>query len=246
VNRRFGGSLYKAMRFLRPLMLPTVGILCVCQLVAARLDGSWRPARFRWLARFGSALACVAMLSVLMSWLAFRFDKLPLPLGRTGIYLVPLCTLIVGMVAAMPVRSVGSRWIRRGLTAVILYFACYFLFCLRLTYFKEFEVDADVKDVYSVLARLNHTYGVTDVGVSAYYVSSLNYYRVLSKRETFPEFKLEAPELSVGRSIYVISGVYGRAFIDTEKLAVIYRGKTTDVAIAVKPEGPIPPTMILP
>jgi hypothetical protein len=246
VNRRFGGSLYKVMHFLRPSMLPAIGILCVCQPIATRLDGSWGDARFRWLARFAAALAAVAMLSVLMSWLAFRFDQLPLPLGRTGIYLVPLCTLMVGIVAAFPVRSGVSRWIRRGLTVVLIYVAGYFLFCLRLSYFKEFEVDADIKDVYSVLARLNHTYGVNDVGVTAYYVSSLNYYRVLSKRETFPEFKLEAPEIPVGRSIYVISGVYGREFIDAEKLAIVYRGKSTDVVIAVKPDGPVPAAMIDP
>jgi hypothetical protein len=41
-----------------------------------------------------------------------------------------------------------------------------------------------VVDVYSLMARLNHTHGVADVGVTGLY-------RVLSRRETFPKFELE-------------------------------------------------------
>jgi hypothetical protein len=129
---------------------------------------------------------------------------------------------------------------------VILCLAFYFILCLRLSYFKEYQWDADVKDVYSVLAQCNRSYGVTDVGATALYITSLNYYRVLSKRETFPKFELEDPELSPGKSVYVMSGVAWREFIDKEKLAIVYRGKSSDVVVAVLPDGPIPPIMIRP
>jgi len=235
------------MNFLGPWLPRFLSILCLCQLVATGLDGSWvQDARARWLGRFAFSLVGIATLSVMMSWLAFRFYKLPLPLGRTGIFLVPLCTLIAGIIAAVPARSVVSRWLSRGLMAVFACLALYSVLCLRLSYFKEYEWDADVKDVYSVMARLNHAYGVTDAGVTGLYVTVLNYYRVLSARETFPKFELETPELSVGRSIYVMDGVLWREFIDKEKLVVVYRGKFSDVVVAVKPHGPIPPTMIEP
>jgi hypothetical protein len=97
-----------------------------------------------------------------------------------------------------------------------------------------------------VLARLNHTYGVTDVQAGGIYLDSLNYYRGLSKRETFPRFELGDPELSAGKSIYVTDEVYSREFIDKEQLAVVYRGKFSQVVVAVKADGPIPPVMIEP
>jgi hypothetical protein len=81
---------YKAIDLLKPWLLPVLGILCVGQVIATRLDGSWlQDTRARWLRRLAAALAGIAILTVLMHWLAFRLVKLPLPLGRTGIYLVP-------------------------------------------------------------------------------------------------------------------------------------------------------------
>jgi hypothetical protein len=159
---------------------------------------------------------------------------------------VPLCTLLGGVVAAAPARSVASRWLGRSLTAVFTCVALYFVLCLRLSYFREYEWNADVKDVYSVMARLNHTYGVSDVAVTGLYASALNFYRVSSQRETFAKFELETPELSAGRSIYVMDGVFWRKFIDREKLAIVYRGKFSDVVVAVRPDGPIPPAMLEP
>lgn len=234
-------GLYWLMNFLKPALLPLLGILCACQVVVTRLEGSWlRDARTRWLGRFAAALGCIVVLSMAMSWLAFRVDKLPLPLGRTGIYFVPLVTLIAGIIAAAPAESAVSRWLGRAITAVLICLACYFLLCLRLTYFREYEWDADVKDVYSVLARLNHTYGVTDVGVAGFYLSPLNYYRVMSKRENFAEFTLVEPQSHVDKPVYVMHGLYEKSFLERENLAVIYRGATSGVVVAVKPDGVIP------
>lgn len=238
---------YRAMTFLAPQLVPLMFVLGLCKFAAAKLDGSWlQDADARWLGTFATALAGIAALSVTISWLAFHFDGLPLPLGRTGIYLVPLCTLIAGAIAAAPSRSAVSRWLSRSLTAIFICLAVYFVLCLRLNYFKEYDFDADIKEVYSVLAQLNRTYGVADTNVTGLYASALNYYRVLSGRESFPKFELEVPELSPGRSIYVVDGRYWRGFIDQEKLAIVYRGKFSDVVVAVKPGGPIPPSMIEP
>ena len=121
---------YGAMNFLRPRLLADIWQYSA----AARW---WRP---RWTARgfrliapdgwggFAAALAGIATLSVTISWLAFRFYNLPLPLGRTGIFLIPLCTLVAGAIGAAPdaIRC-HSRWLRCGITAVLICMACYFL-----------------------------------------------------------------------------------------------------------------------
>jgi hypothetical protein len=236
---------YKAMSFLRPLLPPLLVVLCLSQIVATRLDGSWREdTHARWLGRFAAALAGIVTLCVLMHWLVFRLFRVPLPLGRAGIFLLPLCTLLGGLIVASPARSPVSQWLRRSLITVSLCLAFYLLLCLRLSYFKEYQWDADAKEVYSVLARYNHEYGVTDVGMFDLCFPSLNYYRVLSKRETFREFHPEPPNPPADKSIYVMSRVNQRSFIEKEKLIIVYRGRFSDTVIAVKPNGPIPPTMI--
>ncbi len=242
------GSLRKALRFLQPRLLPVLGLLCAFQAAAAGWDGSWRrDACARRLAGLAAALFGVVTLSATLSWLAFRFYDLPLPLGRTGIYFVPLCTLLAGTIAALaPARYAISRWLSHGLTAVLTCLACYFLLCLRLHYFREYRVDADMKEVYSVLAKIYHTYGVSDVNATGLYVASLNYYADLSKREKFPEFRQEDPEVSAGRSVYVLDGVFWRDFLTEEKLAVVYRGKFSEVVVAVRPGGLIPPVTVDP
>jgi hypothetical protein len=235
LNPRFGGSLYKVMHFLKPRMLPALGILCFCQIVVTRRLG-----------RLAASIGGIATLAVVMHWLAFRFDNLALPLSRTGIFLLPLCTLFAGAIAAAPTDSIVSRWLRQGMTAVFMCLACYFVLCLRLSYFKEYEYDRDVKDVYSVLARLNHSYGVTDVAATGVYASPLNFYRVASGKETFPEFKAVAGAFPVGRAIYVMHGPFERPFIEREGLVIIYRGKAGEVVVGVRPDGAIPAVSVEP
>jgi hypothetical protein len=243
-----GADLYAVMNSVKPVLLPVLGVLCVVQLISTIIDGSWfQDAQARWLGGFTAALAGVAALSVTLSWLAFHFARLPLPMSRTGIFLISLCTLAGGGVAAVAAKSAISRWLRHAITAVLIYLACYFLLCFRLDYFKEYRDAADAKDVYSVLSRLNHAYGVADVAVNGFFVNSLNFYRVLSKKETFPEFKfLPTDQMPVGKSIYVLQSGYYREFIDKNRLVVVYRGKLADVVVLAQPDGPIPPALIAP
>jgi hypothetical protein len=227
-------ELYTLMDFLKPLLLPVLGALCVCQLVLTR-------------ERFAAALSGIVAFCVLLHWVAFRFDVFPLPMTRTAIFLIPLCTLAAGVIAASTARSRVSEWLGRGITGVFICLACYFLLCLRLTYFKDYKDDADTKDVYAVLARLNHAYGVTDTAMDGLYVAPLNFYRVLSKKETFPEFSyVWSQDFPTGKSIYVLHSGYYREFIEKERLSVVYRGKSTEAVVAVKPDGAIPAVMVEP
>jgi hypothetical protein len=179
-----------------------------------------------------------------MHWLAFRLDGILLPMSRTGIFLLPLCSLLAAVIAAVPARSLPSQWLRRAITAAFVCLACHFLLSLRLTYFKEYEYDADVKDVYAVLEQLNQKYGVTDVAAHGTYLSSLNFYRVASGKDSFPEFTPVMDDNPVSKTINVLEGTYEKGFIERDGLAVIYQGESTGVVIAVRPDGPIPPLRI--
>jgi len=240
----FGASLRNIMRVLGPLLILALGILCACQFVVTRVDGSFQDVRARWLGRFAAAIAFILAFSVLMHWLAFRLDGILLPLSRTGIFLLPLCCLLAAVIAAAPARSTLSLWLRRGITAAFICLACHFLLCLRLTYFKEYEYDADVKDVYAVLEQLRQTYGVTDVAAHGTYLSSLNFYRLASPKDGFPEFTPVMDDHPASKTINVLEGTYEKGFIERDGLAVIYQGESTGVVIAVRPDGPIPPLRI--
>jgi hypothetical protein len=242
LNPRFHDSgWYKAIHPLRAHLLPYAGILCIAQLVVAALDGSFlKQSNQRWLAGFAAALAGVVVVTILLHWFAFRFDNLPLPKARTGIFLLPIFTLIAAAIAASPARSLISQCLRVSTTASLFCVAAYFLLCLRVSYFEEYQWDQDVKDVYAVLAGLNHTSGVTDVAVSDLYHAPLNFYRVVSGRETFPEFSLISDEVhpSPSKPVYVMGVTFHQPFIDAEKLKVIYHSKSTDVVVAVRPVAP--------
>ncbi len=239
-------GLYRAMNYLKPALLPLIGIHCVCQLIVTRIEGAWlRDASARRLGRFASALLAIGTLAIFTHWLAFHLFGLLLPKGRTGIYLVPLCTLLAGIIAAVPARSWAGVWCHRGLIAAMVTLACYFLLCLRLTYFEEWKWDAEVKDVYPLLARYNHQDGVTDIGCSWWYTAALNFYRMASGRETIEEIKSGAEPIR-GKQVYVLHGLFDRKFIEQEGLAIVYKGASTDIVVAVNPEASLRPIAIDP
>jgi hypothetical protein len=235
-----GPQYYRVLNYIERHVLLYLEILCACQLAAAILDGSWlkeSQSGRRWLGKFTVALAGIVSLTVLLHLLAFRFDNLPLPKGRTGIFLVPMCTLIAAAIAASPARSLVSQWLRRATTSILFCVACFFLLCLRVSYFEEYQWDQDVKEVYGVLAELNHTSGVTDVAAGELYHAPLSFYRAASNTETFPEFTLISDDRhpAPGKAVYVLAVPFHQAFIDEQKLRVVYRGKSTDVVVAVRP-----------
>jgi hypothetical protein len=227
-------GLYQVMSFLKPGLLPLLGVLCVCQLIVTRFE--------RRLGRLGLALTGIVALAIFTHWVGFRLFGLLLPMGRTAIYLVPLCTLIAGIVAAAQAQSWTGLWLHRGLIASFFTLACYFLLCLRLTYFEEWKWDAEVKDVYPVLARYNHLDGVTQIGCSWYYTSTLNFYRMASGRETIEEIKSGAEPIP-GSPVYVLNSLMNRDFIEREGLAIVYRGASTDIVVAVRPEARLRPVV---
>ena len=125
----------------------------------------------------------------------FHVYGILLPLDRTAMWVVVLFLAMAAMLAAEPLRTIAGRLSGYALTAILLLIAVYNLGCLRLTYFNEWKYDADMKNVYRVLAFYNHRYGVTRVSVNWRYVAALNCYRVMSGQETLEQIPGAPSEL---------------------------------------------------
>jgi hypothetical protein len=205
--------LYRLLGYAKPFLLPALLTLAVWQ----------------WFTR--RQALCGALLGILgatigVHWLLLKLFHVPLPMDRTAIWMVPLLILAIGIAAVD----------RRGLTAMLYVMSFYFVFCLRLNYFKEWDWDADVNKIYPVLAWYNHTYGVRDIATNWQYGAALNFYRVQSGRESFGE--IESPlQLPTGRSLYVLYYSFDEDFLKQQHLRVVYHAPNTDAVVAVRPEA---------
>jgi hypothetical protein len=205
--------LYRLLEPLKPFLLPALLALAV-----------WQWTRQRPV--ISGVLLGILTATAGAHWVLLKLFRVPLPMDRTAIWIVPLCVLAVG--AAAPNH--------RALTAMMYVMSFYFLLCLRLNYFKEWNWDSDVNRIYPVLAWYNHTYGVRDVASNWMYGSSLNFYRVQSGRESFGE--IESPiRLPKDRSLYVLCYPFDEDFIRRQGLRVVFHAPNTDAVVAVRPEA---------
>ena len=172
---------------------------------------------------FAYLLVGVLAAAICGHWVLFRLFHVLLPLDRTAIWLVPLVTLTIGAVAVN----------RRALTVMVYAMSIYFVLCLRLHYFKEWEWDADVQDVYPVLAWYNHMYGVRDIASNWQYGAALNFYRLQSGRETLEEIPSPVDKQG-GHAIYVLNYEFDQDFAKQQRLHAVYHGRTTDIVVAVR------------
>lgn len=164
---------------------------------------------------------------------AHRLIRLPLPLERTGLYIVVLATVCIGVLAAMPAMSRPGRVARGALIAVLCTFAVYDLFCLRLTYFREWSYQQEVRDLYHVASWYARSQGMKDIEVTWYYFGAFSYYRLATgQADLIPPFASGVPH-KTGRQLYVLNAALDRDFIAKQKLDVVWRSPITEAAIAL-------------
>lgn len=192
----------------------------------------------RMLDRLADGIAGTLLLTVAASWLAFHVRGLPWPKDRTGIYLVILATLLAGLIAAIPIPTLWGNLSRQVLTAALFGLAIYFLLCLRVGYFKEWIWNADMDKVYSALASYNRSCGVKSPHVNWRFDASLNYYRILSGKESFIVFPPDAgppfAEYPDSQPLYVLYGPEDADYPVRHGLSVVYSSKFGTV-IAIDP-----------
>jgi hypothetical protein len=231
--------LVPALSWAAQLLLPFLAAAALAAAIAAFRDRRlWLEERTRRIAGFGLGALGIAALALGVHTLAYHLFGLLLPKDRTALYLVPLATLAAGALVSLPALSRFARWSRRALSAALLALACYFLLCLRLTYFKEWAWDADVRPAYDALAYYHHAYGVTDVVSNWRYSSALEFYRRASGREAFPDFRfVSVSQAPPGRQAYVLDASSEWGVVVRERLQVVYRGDRSQIVVAIRPTG---------
>jgi hypothetical protein len=170
---------------------------------------------------------------VLCHWLAHRFMRIPLPMERTAIFFVPLAMLVLGIGAALPARSGFYAWPRYVSVTALILCAAYFVGCLRVSYFKEWKFDADVKEVYSILRYLHRRDGIREFEIDWRYSSPFNFYRAYFHDEDINSFGWHEPR-ELDKRVYVLYYPNSESFIQSQNLNIIYRGKVSDVVVAVR------------
>jgi hypothetical protein len=164
---------------------------------------------------------------------------IPLPLDRTALWLVLLFFVMAGAMAAPRLPSPAGRFSGHALAAILVLTAGYNLTCLRLTYFHEWKYDADIRNVYQVLAAYNHRDGLVSISANWRYVAALNCYRLLSGRESFEQIPGPPAALGdypTGYRAYVLYYPVDHDFIGRQGLRVVYHGEFTGAAVAVRPD----------
>lgn len=232
LHPRWLGWLNHGRPFLFPLLgafaLFTVAVACWSRPPAA--DG-----HAKWARGFGALVLMILGWSLGVHWLAFRLVHLPLPKDRTALFFVPLITILVGLGAAVPLPRRAGKVARLGLAMATAVFACYFLFCFRLRYFKEWQWDSEVDKVYPVLAYYNRTYSGRNFVSEWRYGPPLNFYRLLFGNDTIAEIRAPVDGYPLDGEIYVLKWDADKEFIREQGLRVVYRGEDTDVVVAIRP-----------
>lgn len=187
------------------------------------------------LLRAAALIGLVLGATVLLHLLAWDAFHLPLPKERTGLPLVLLFLMLVGLITAPAATSRLDRGLRLILVGLLFGLAVYSAGCLRLNYFCEWKWGADVRRAYDVVSYYHHNKRVTEVPASWHYRGALNYYRAASNgREALAEFSDKQP-YPTGRQVYVLHAVFDREFIQNQRLRVVFHGTYSELVIAVAP-----------
>lgn len=219
VNPRVANPMLLAvLTFLRPWLLPVAAIFTIA--------GAAVSLRDRRIAALGVVLAAVTVIHAAMHTIA----GVPLPKDRTAIYLVPLCTLLAGCVASKTYERLGGR----ALGGVIALLAVYYVGCLRLSYFKEWQWLREVKEAYHVVQYYERRHCLVAAGSSWHFVNSLNFYRTMYRDTRLAEFTVADPP-APGKQAYVLLTRFHGNVIDAEQLHVVYQQPESDAAVAVRP-----------
>lgn len=215
---------------IKGLLLPLTVLLFLAHVCVLVVQGAGGRSRWeRRLLEAAALLAAILVVTVAAHWLAFRVGGLLLPLARTALYVVPLCTLLAGVALSLPARH---DVFRRGLAACVVILAGYFLLCLRLHTFKEWYWDGEVQQAYRLTAHYARTHGVDRIFANWKYASGLEFYRRASRNYDLSTVISATKDYPVGMRLYVLDPRDDQEFIRAQRLQKLYEDELSDIVIA--------------
>jgi len=170
-------------------------------------------------------------------WLSRR----PLPLNRTGLFLLPPGILILAAsIAGLKNRGaelLGTRLSRslvysgRALFALLV---LSFLICLRMSWVFLWKYDAGAPQVVEAVSAYSREHGIKRIGVEWHLTPALRFHDRLQRQTTLPEIQvLDEDTNTTGESLFVLPD---RKYvtIEQEHLKVIYEHPVSEVVGAVR------------
>ena len=220
-------SLFRSkLEILSPFLFPLVGFTGLIWLGNVVRRQAKTPMVF-----LGLGAAVIFVLTVGLHLAAQTLLGLKLPKDRTAIYFFPLFMIVAGVLATIPPSSRIGRHLRGWFVGALVLMAAYFLSCVRLTYFKEWQWDSDVQKTYAVLSCLNREHSVTRVASAWPYHAPLNFYlhaqpASMQIGETFDPQQTQ---------VYVVDTVHTPDALQGKDWKIFYRSPLTDLALAASP-----------
>jgi hypothetical protein len=190
------------------------------------------PFRYR---AIPGALSAIVVATVVAHWVAHRAFGMLLPQARTALFFAPLLTLLFVSSAAVLRRERAFHWLRVPGVLVLGLTSLYFLGCLRLNYFQEWEFNEDTKGVYWVLRDAEQRCGIHEFAVDWRYTAVLNFYRTQYGNVTMKPFtKSFDGAFPVGKEAYVLYYPDSSEFIKNNGLNVWYNNADSGASVAIR------------
>jgi len=214
------------------------GIACLLLIVADRRRLKKNSEAKSRLVLAASAMT-ILILSVAACWIQFKLLRIPLPLERASIWVVPLAMLSFGStVAALPFAPL-SLWRRISLAvrdfgiAIVAISAVYFIGEIRDSYFRLWKDGAEVKEAFPVIIGAARRAGVNVVASDWFVTSPLRFYKVPHNGEgiNFIEFE----NIKQNPCLYVVVPSRGGGEILRAKDSqVVWQGAISGMAVVLR------------
>jgi len=235
---------YSALDAIKRFLIPAAGELAALQLilllVAFKRHRDRPDAHTRGLFALTALCLGALILALLAHKLAYALFHMLMPRHRTALFIAPLVTLAIGAIASLRPPSLLSRATRYALITVLSLTAVYFVMCSRLTYFREWQYQEDVKRGYDVMSWYIHNRGVQTVEVAWPYYGALRFYQHLSGQEDSASLNITGDATHpLDKQLYVLNNSLDSRFIAVNKMKILYHGPRTDLVVAVLPNSPV-------
>jgi len=174
-------------------------------------------------------LAILAATVAIHSLFHVLFSR-PLPQDRTGLFLVPLATLIVVLSITGLEHSRGDFLAKAVLGALVMGF----LLCIRTSWVYVWKFDSGGPEVSAFISQYAREHNIAHAGTQWPLAEALRFYPTLRKEpDTVELHELNSPADTSGEDLFVLHK-RDSPFISSEHLKIIFEHPLSEVVVAVR------------